>query len=193
MSQQTKSEIRSSSLEIRRGLTAKSVREWSGVICRAFLASAAYQSANRVGLYVDLSGEVVTRSLFEACYAAGKRVAVPARVPSGSYAFAWVEPDTTWVSGAFDCEEPVEPDFLGESDRLDVVVVPGLAFSRDGVRLGFGKGIYDRLLGGPNCEVALCVGFGFEAQLRGEIPVEDHDRMMDLVLTEKGGYGAGTV
>ena len=135
----------------------------------------------------------MTRSLFEACFAAGKRVAVPAHVGERGYVFAWVGPETRWARGAYDCEEPVEPDVLGDDELLDVVVVPGVAFSKTGARLGFGKGYYDRLLGGPNCVGAVCVGLGFERLVLEEVPVESHDRVMDVVLTEKGAYRAGTV
>lgn len=70
--------------------------------------------------------------------------------------------------------------------ELDIVLVPGLAFSkRDGARLGRGGGFYDRLLARPDTP-ALRVGVAFEAQLVGHIPCEPHDRRVQALVTEAG-------
>ena len=68
---------------------------------------------------------------------------------------------------------------------LDVVVVPGLAFARDGRRLGRGRGHYDRFLAGvaPGC---LRVGVAFSEQLVDDIPMAAHDVRLDAVVTDVG-------
>lgn len=68
---------------------------------------------------------------------------------------------------------------------LDVVVVPGLAYTRDGRRLGQGGGHYDRLISrlGPHC---LTVGACYAEQLVEELPTEAHDRTVDVVVTDAG-------
>lgn len=73
----------------------------------------------------------------------------------------------------------------GDTDPrlLDVVVVPGLAFTRDGLRLGQGGGHYDRLIArlSPHC---LTVGACYAEQLVEELPIEVHDRAVDVVVTD---------
>jgi len=65
-------------------------------------------------------------------------------------------------------------------EMLDLVVVPGVAFTRDGARLGRGRGYYDRYLSRPGLR-AFCVGVCFAHQLVDTLPVEPHDRTMDAV------------
>lgn len=70
--------------------------------------------------------------------------------------------------------------------ELDVILVPGLAFSRqDGARLGRGGGFYDRLLARPDIS-ALRLGVAFEAQMLEAIPCEPHDRRVQALVTEAG-------
>ncbi len=69
----------------------------------------------------------------------------------------------------------------------DVVLVPGVAFTPTGDRLGQGGGWYDRFL--PRCrDDAALIGVAFDVQLVDAVPVEDHDRAMDAVITEEGPH-----
>ena len=73
------------------------------------------------------------------------------------------------------------------ADQMDLVVVPGVGFGRDGARMGNGQGYYDRLLGSvrPDCPlVALC----YECQLFDNLIVDAHDVFMDKVVTERAVY-----
>lgn len=65
-------------------------------------------------------------------------------------------------------------------EMLDLVVVPGVAFTREGARLGRGRGYYDRYLSRPGLR-AFCIGVCFAHQLVDTLPVEPHDRTMDAV------------
>lgn len=67
--------------------------------------------------------------------------------------------------------------------ELAVVLVPGLAFGRDGSRLGWGGGFYDRALGETD---ALAVGLTFAVALTGRLPAGAHDARLDVVVTERG-------
>ena len=69
------------------------------------------------------------------------------------------------------------------SADIDLAVIPGMAFDRDGHRLGRGKGFYDKLLPGIKCrKIGLCFSF----QLADSVPIEPHDIVMDMVLTDDG-------
>jgi 5-formyltetrahydrofolate cyclo-ligase len=79
--------------------------------------------------------------------------------------------------------ETVVPEADPDPSWPDLVVVPGLAFTRDGRRLGQGGGWYDRFLARTRCPK---VGVCFDVQVVAELPVEDHDVVVDVVVTESG-------
>ena len=82
--------------------------------------------------------------------------------------------------GAFNIEEP-EGDEIVAAELMELIVVPGVAFDRQGNRVGRGKGFYDRLLSETK---ALTVGVGYDFQLFDEVPAEPHDTPMDVIITE---------
>lgn len=86
---------------------------------------------------------------------------------------------TVAPSPAPDADAPIDPAVV------DVVVVPGLGFTPDGHRLGQGGGWYDRFLARMRPD-ALKIGVGFDVQLVGELPTEEHDVTLDAVVTESG-------
>ncbi len=70
---------------------------------------------------------------------------------------------------------------------LDLVMVPGVAFDRNGGRTGHGKGYYDKLLQHARLDAPL-IALSFECQLFDKIPAESHDIFMDKVVTEAAVY-----
>ena len=66
-------------------------------------------------------------------------------------------------------------------DAIDVVIIPGVAFTRDGKRLGRGKGYYDRFL--PKLSTAYRIGVCYDFQLSDTLPTESYDQKMDLVIS----------
>jgi 5-formyltetrahydrofolate cyclo-ligase len=78
-------------------------------------------------------------------------------------------------------------DRQGKPADLDVVVLPGIAFDRQGGRLGQGKGYYDRLLADVSSKCTL-IGLAFDVQLVEEVPMEPHDVRLDILITESDLY-----
>ena len=81
--------------------------------------------------------------------------------------------------------EPVAEARLVSPEEIGLILVPGLAFTRDGRRLGRGGGFYDRYLAGlsaPTVKLGVC----FHGQLRETLPEEAHDQRVDAVATERG-------
>jgi len=114
--------------------------------------------------------------------AAGKRIFLPRFVSStNSYAACEVKfPDTDVRLGHFGIREPSDSCPQFPLNRLDLVLVPGVAFDLHGRRLGRGKGFYDQLLAavrGKTCGVA------FDEQIVNDIPVEPHDVLLHCILT----------
>ena len=77
------------------------------------------------------------------------------------------------------------PELSAQIVTPDIVIVPGLGFTKDGKRLGRGKGFYDRYL--ENSSVVK-VGLAFEMQIEDDIPTDNHDVLMDFVVTDKDIY-----
>ena len=97
--------------------------------------------------------------------------------------FFRVMPGGTFIQGTFHCFEPEDRSVpLNRSERI-IALVPGVAFSEKGYRLGYGKGYYDRFL--PTCADILRIGVCYELQLSEEIVPSEYDVPMDMIITEK--------
>jgi 5-formyltetrahydrofolate cyclo-ligase len=97
--------------------------------------------------------------------------------------FARWEPGCALVEGAFGAKIPVEPEFF----EPELLIVPLVAFSRTGGRLGYGGGFYDRTLELLRSKRStLAVGFAFAAQELDDLPLEPTDQPLDMIVTEAG-------
>jgi 5-formyltetrahydrofolate cyclo-ligase len=119
----------------------------------------------------------------------GARVLLPVVAQEGRE-LAWAVDTGRLAPGRYGLLEPVGPR-LGPTalGTADVVVVPALAVSRNGVRLGRGGGYYDRALSHARPD-AVVVALVFDDELLDEVPAEPHDRRVDAVLTPSGGWQA---
>jgi 5-formyltetrahydrofolate cyclo-ligase len=119
----------------------------------------------------------------------GARVLLPVVAQEGSE-LAWAVDTGRLAPGRSGVLEPVGPR-LGPTaiGTADVVVVPALAVSRDGVRLGRGGGYYDRAMERARPD-AVVVALVFDDELVDEVPVEPHDRRVAAVITPSGGWQA---
>ena len=137
-----------------------------------------------LALYAAKGSEVDTAPIDAAAREAGWRVAYPRVTEDRVLAFHAVALDEL-VPAAMDLREPPA---TSPQVTPDVFVVPGLAFDREGGRVGWGRGHYDATL--ANAPRALRIGVAFEAQMVPRVASEPHDVEMHVVLTERGVYGA---
>ncbi len=180
-----KRSIRSDLLARRKHLAVETCLSYSLQIQQRLLQSVEFQSATVIALYSPVLNEVFTEQLFCAACVAGKLIAYP-RVRGNDLEFVRVAEAADLVPGSFGVLEPTGRQLLSPA-AFDMVVVPGVGFDRQGGRLGYGKGFYDRamhFLQRPGCLVGLC----FELQLLERLPAESHDVHMDIIITEKGRY-----
>jgi 5-formyltetrahydrofolate cyclo-ligase len=141
-----------------------------------------WRSARAVLLFVPLADEPAVFPLVAAALSAGKRVALPAfERETGTYqARVITNPETDLITGRFGVPEPRPGCLVVPVATLDFTVVPGVAFTPAGERLGRGLGFYDRML--ANFRAVSC-GVGFEEQIVAELPVEPHDVQLTYVAT----------
>lgn len=111
-------------------------------------------------------------------------VGVPVIIRAGQpLKFSRWSPDAAMVAGAFGAMIPEQDDFF----EPEILIVPLLAFNRAGGRLGYGGGFYDRTLEGLRAKRAtLAIGFAFAGQEIDDLPLEDTDQTLDLIVTERG-------
>jgi 5-formyltetrahydrofolate cyclo-ligase len=150
-----------------------------------------YRDAHCVMWYVDVRDEVRTRHALPEALTQGKKVIVPYCV-DGELELFWLESMDELELGMYRILEPrAELRSVQEKkvlpQELDFVMVPGVAFDREGGRTGHGKGYYDKLLQHARPDAPL-VALGFECQLFPEIPMQPHDIFMDAVVTEEAVY-----
>jgi 5-formyltetrahydrofolate cyclo-ligase len=174
--------------EMRQRGRAMSERErsgWSQELCARLLTDPAWKQARRVGLFVPMPTEPSIGELSVVARATGREIALPRWNPvRGDYEFA-LATTATLVTGQFGIPEPGPEGSVIAANQLDLILVPGLAFTPDGRRLGRGRGFFDRLL--AEVSAGRC-GVAFDWQIVEELPTEAHDIRVDCVVTPGGRW-----
>lgn len=152
----------------------------SAKILAALEAHPAFKAANTILLYHSLPDEVDTHH-FIAKWCTKKQILLPAVAGDGLELHVYTGP-ANLATGAYGIEEPTGALFTDYA-AIDFIVVPGVAFDRNGNRLGRGKGYYDRLL--PRIPSAYKAGICFPFQIVEEVPAEPFDIRMDEVITQQ--------
>lgn len=138
-------------------------------------SSKCFNRCNNILLYYSLPDEVSTSLIIEKWHQS-KQLFLP-RVNNNDLDIIKYDPQSTEI-GSYNIIEPIgSPINISE---IDLIIVPGVAFDKNGNRLGRGKGFYDRLL----CNsTALKIGIGYDFQLVDRITSEPHDIAMDAIIT----------
>lgn len=155
-----------------------------------------YQAAKTVLWYIDCRSELRTKHALPAALTSGKRIVVPYctvdEAGANKLGLWLLESMDEMIVGKWKILEPPrerwgEPGKEIPPEQLDLVIVPGVGFSRNGGRMGNGQGYYDRLLERvrPDC---LLIGLCYECQLFDNLIVSPHDVFMDKVVTEQAVY-----
>ncbi|QQQ86784.1 5-formyltetrahydrofolate cyclo-ligase [Peptacetobacter hiranonis] len=179
----TKNSLRKAVLSFRNSLDKSSVLSMSADIFRQFLSIEKIQTSSRFMLYVDFRNEVATREIISDLLDLGKEVYLPVTlkyekklIPKRIFSL------DDLVFGAYGILEPRIDAPTIDNSLLDVVIVPGSVFDKNGYRTGYGGGYYDRFLESTD---ALKVGVCFDFQLVDDVFPEEHDKKMDFIITEK--------
>jgi 5-formyltetrahydrofolate cyclo-ligase len=157
----------------------------SAAIVAALHALPEIAAARMVFCFASFRSEVDTLPFIEDCLRAGKAVAVPRVLgPRHMEAFLVTRPATDLVTGTWGIPEPRETLLRLDPQRIDAVVLPGLAFDTSGGRIGYGGGFYDTYLPRLHHTVPR-IGVAFEVQLVDHVPRDGHDHRVDVIVTER--------
>jgi 5-formyltetrahydrofolate cyclo-ligase len=155
-------------------------------IADQLLRSAEVRRAATVAAYVSVNGEPGTGPLLDGLRAAGKRVILPVLLPDDDLDWAVYRGPGELTPALRGLLEPTgEPLGLEAVATADAVLVPALAVSSTGVRLGRGGGSYDRVLGRIPVGTFTCVLL-YDDELALDVPVEPHDRPVTHAVTPTG-------
>ena len=137
------------------------------------------QKVGVVALYMAMPDEIGTNALIEMLSSKGWRIVVPA-VCGGEMDFFDYNA-ASLHEGQWGIFEPEVKNAICAED-IDIMIVPGRAFTKEGHRLGRGKGYYDRFLARQGFH-AQTIGVCFKEQIVEELPSEPHDKIMGIVLS----------
>ncbi len=176
----SKAERRNHYRAVRGALSEAELVERSSELERLVLSIDHVQNAGSVFVYVSSGSEVRTHELIVVLLEQGKTVAVPRVLPEpGAMQAIVIQGIDDFAPGRFGIPEPTTHEPFVETP--DVTIVPGLAFTRTGLRLGQGGGYYDRYL--AQHPATYKIGLCFNEQLNDELPADAHDIYMDEVVT----------
>ena len=141
-----------------------------------------WQEAGSILFYAPLPQELDLWPLLEKAVAAGKTVALPRfdKVTGAYVAYCVRDSANDLELGRFGIREPKASCTPISLNRLDFILVPGVAFDLHGRRLGRGRGFYDQLLAGVRGSTC---GVAFDEQIVREVPTEPHDVRLNCILT----------
>jgi 5-formyltetrahydrofolate cyclo-ligase len=184
---ETKQEIRSEVQGRLKGLSEEQKGEKISAIEERLFEFANFLEANVTLLYVHKTGEVDTSRILQRCYDYNKVVVLPAFDPS-RFDMSLLKVDNLEKDlkpGPRGIPEPDPTRCKGVPvDVVDIAIVPGIALDEKGGRIGSGQGYYDRFI--PRLAITTRkVALAFEEQVLPQVPMEPHDRHVDIIITDR--------
>lgn len=182
-----KNELRKEFLAERSKIPLNKIYKWSKKINDKFLSLPQLDNVKKIMSYASMRKEIRTFELMEELLDQGYLLYLPyVRKGIIDLGIAQINDlDLDLKEGVYGVQEPVaklRDDEVPED--LDLIIVPGACYTRDGYRIGYGGGYYDSFLN-KHADEALKVGFCYDCLLVDSIPVEDHDIPVDIIITEK--------
>ena len=173
-----KGRLRKQLLEQRDGLSPDFINIASSRIQENLRKISQYRNAKTIGGYHAVGSEVRTRDIIQEILNSGRELCLP-KVEKNDIVFRRISGFSDLEIGNFGVMEPKERCEI--SEHLDVILVPAIALTRQGYRLGYGYGYYDRYLHKVNSKK---IGLSYARQVVKAIPLGDHDVKVDFIVTE---------
>ena len=140
-----KSELRKQVLQEMKALPLEQKQAMDQALTERFLKHPFYQEAKTIATYLSFPHEFQTQELIEQALKDGKKVLIPKTYPKGRMDFVVYDPQQL-VKTSFGLLEPQGDLEVVDASQIDLIHVPGLAFTTEGYRIGYGGGYYDRYL-----------------------------------------------
>lgn len=184
---ESKSKIRKRILNVRNNMSKEDVKKNSNAIMDKITSLDIYKHSKVVFIYMDFKNEVITSNLIKHMLSEKKRVVIPytdsintVLIPSE------ITKESDLKQNSFGYYEP-KSILPVNIEEIDLVIVPGVVFDKNLNRIGFGKGYYDKILNRLKPS-AKKIALAHDFQVLEDIPAEEHDVKMDMIITEKNIY-----
>lgn len=190
MDKTSKHELRNQYLQYRNALTKEERRTKSNKILETLSSWECFEQAESILTYCNYRSEVVTTPWIDTLLAEGKKKVYVPKVDGMDIRFFQVTSMEQLKDGYQGILEPVGDtgEFTMDTGKTEkaLLILPGTVFDRNGNRLGYGKGFYDRFVAKyPDMKT---VALAFSCQMTEEIPAEPHDIKVQSIITEKKRY-----
>jgi len=171
-------------------MSDESKRDESFSITKKLLSLKVYQQSSRISVYLSMPSEVNTADILKHIFDNDKKCYVPlyTKEDMKMVHLRDINDYNSLPLTAWNIKQPNEDECREtaiESGGLDLIILPGLGFTTDGLRIGRGKGYYDNYLTEHLTKIGrkpFTVGLAFSAQICSEIPCTDHDVKLDMIL-----------
>ncbi len=183
-----KKQLREELLKLRGEISTDEREKAEAAVVMKLLSLASFRFAETVLLYYPIKGEINVLPIAEAAMKAGKKVAFPlCDTESSTMTYHIVSDLKELKIGSYGIPEPSRelPVYIPSKDKNDLIIIPAVCFDRQGYRVGYGKGYYDRYL---NSFGGTAVGVTFHKLLRPAVPRGRFDKHVSLIVTEKGVF-----
>ncbi|MEG1914992.1 MAG: 5-formyltetrahydrofolate cyclo-ligase [Acidaminococcaceae bacterium] len=179
-----KPDLRKQLKSLRKQFNLLEITAWNQTLATQILESAAYHEASSLLGYLSFGQEASMDLVLQQALADGKIVCVPEILTETTIQAVQLSDLQAVTVGKYGIRTPLSSTRIVCASKLDLVLVPGLGFSKEGKRLGMGAGYYDRFL--PQVPPAQIVGVCYQAQICDNIPVNENDVKMAYLVTEQG-------
>ena len=176
-----KNQLKESILEKRNSLSKAEILEKSEKIKSNLFNLESYKQSKTAMFFVSFNSEVNTHDMIKESIGR-KTVIAPKVVQNEIEPSVIIDLDSLIPSGKFGILEPIEIMKIAYKN-IDLVFVPGIAFDKEGHRVGYGFGYYDKFL--KKVPKAVKIGLCFDFQVVGKVPREEHDVPVDFIVTDK--------
>lgn len=182
-----KTEIRKYIKEMKKNLSKEEIRIRSNRIAKKLYAKPFYKQAECIYLYVSYNQEIDTVEIIKRILEDKKRVAVP-KVADKNMEFHEITSLDQLSEGAFGILEPTVNKPVSDNPEWassNLMIIPGLAFDKNGNRIGYGGGYYDRYLHKYPDRIGLKIALAYDFQVLEYIDTESYDEKIDGIITDK--------
>ncbi len=176
-----KAELRKQVLQEMKALSQEQKQAMDQALTERFLDHPVYQEAKVIATYLSFPHEFQTQGLIDQARKAGKKVLIPKTYPKGQMEFVVYDPQQLKRT-SFGLLEPQGDLEVVDASQIDLIHVPGLAFTIEGYRIGYGGGYYDRYLENFAGQSLSTI---YPCQVQ-EFNSENHDIPVQEVLIDEG-------
>ena len=179
-----KSSLRQEYLALRASIPTDKKEALDKKICALTTSLASFRFADTVLIYSPIGSELNVMPIAEKAWAMGKRVAFPrSNAALKTMDFKYVGSADELIEGEYSIPEPAEDAESVKDFSRSICIVPGLIFDREGYRIGYGKGFYDRFFNSYN---ETKIGLAYYGFILDYVPRGRFDKHVDILVSEKG-------